>query len=106
MYSIVKCLRDKGAPRTTRGIADDEGFEGELRFSSAGTAGTAFLIEPDDEHMRTIIPALEYAQLVTMHVDMMRFRGIERDKAGVGYEQEWSVRFVGYGPPDDGDLLA
>jgi hypothetical protein len=100
MYSIVKCLRENGAPRTAQEIAADDGFEGELRFSMAGTVATAILIEPDDEHMRPVIPALEYAQLVAMHVDMMRFRGIERDKAGVGYEQEWSVKIIGYGPPD------
>jgi len=104
MYSIVKCLRDRGAPRTNQEIAADEGFEGELRFSSSGAAAVAILIEPDDEHMRPIIPALEHACLVAMHVDMMRFRGIERDKAGVGYEQEWSVRIIGYGPPDVDDL--
>ena len=101
MYSIVKCLRENGSPRTAQEIAADEGFEGELRFSSAGVSATAFLIEPDDEHMRPMIPALEHAQLVTMHIDMMRFRGIERDKAGVGYEQEWSVRIVGYAAPTD-----
>jgi hypothetical protein len=31
-----------------------------------------------------------------MYVDMMRFRGIEREKGGAGYEQEWSVRIIGY----------
>jgi len=31
-----------------------------------------------------------------MRVDMMMFRGIERDKSGAGYEQEWSVRVIGY----------
>jgi hypothetical protein len=46
--------------------------------------------------MRPLVPPLEHAQLVTMHVDMMRFRGIERDKAGVGHKQEWSVEIVGY----------
>lgn len=104
MYSIVKCLRDRGAPRTAKEIADDEGFEGELRFSSAGTVATAFLVEPDDEHMRPIIPVLEHAQLVTMHVDMMRLRGIERGKDGVGYEQEWSARIIGYAAPGLDDL--
>jgi len=104
MYSIVKCLREKGVPRTTQEITEDPGFEGELRFSSAGAARAAILIEQDDEHMRPIIPPLEHAELVTMHVDMMRFRGIERDKGGVGYEQEWSVRIIGYGPPDVDDL--
>jgi len=104
MYSIVKCLREQGVPRTSQEIAADEGFAGELRFSSAGASAIAILIEPDDEHMRPIIPALEHAQLVAMHVDLMRFRGIERNKAGVGYEQEWSVRITGYGPPDVDDL--
>jgi hypothetical protein len=96
MYSIVKCLREKGAPRSPQDISEDPGFEGELRFTSAGATSTAILVEQDDEHMRPLIPSIEHAQLVTMHVDMMRFRGIERDKAGVGYEQEWSVKIISY----------
>jgi hypothetical protein len=100
MYSIVKCLREKGVERSREEIASDPGFEGELRFDSLGPAARAILIEQDDEHMRPLIPPLEHAQLVTMHVDMMRFRGVERDKSGAGFEQEWSVKIIGYEAPD------
>jgi hypothetical protein len=31
-----------------------------------------------------------------MRVDMMGFRGIEREKGGARYHQEWSVQIVGY----------
>jgi hypothetical protein len=31
-----------------------------------------------------------------MRVDMMLFHGIERNKSGAGYEQEWSVQVIGY----------
>jgi hypothetical protein len=95
MFAIVKHLRHNGAPRTHQEISEDLGYEGELRFSGASAAHTAILIEPDDEHMRSLIPPLEYAQLVAMHVDMMRFRGVERTKDGVGFEQEWSVKIIG-----------
>jgi len=97
MYSIVKLLRDKGVPRSEQAIRNDEGFPGELRFASAGLVPTALLHDPDDEFFHPIIPRLEHAQLVVMHVDMMRFRGVERTKEGVGYEQEWSVKILGYG---------
>lgn len=96
MYSIVKLLRDKGVPRTQQAIKNDEGFQGELRFSGTGQISTAILHDADDEFMRPIIPPLEHAQLVVLQVDMMRFRGIERTKDGVGYEQEWSVKVIGY----------
>jgi hypothetical protein len=96
MYSIVKRLRDKGVTRSRDDIAIDHGYEGELRFGAVGLVPTATLTESDDEHFRPIIPALEHAELVVMRVDMMMFRGIERDKSGAGYEQEWSVRIVGY----------
>jgi hypothetical protein len=100
MYGIVKRLRHEGAPRTQQEISEDTGYEGELRFSGAGATPTAILIEPDDEHMRSITPSLDCAQLVAMRVDMMRFRGVERTKDGVGYEQEWSVQIIGYAAPD------
>lgn len=96
MHSIVKRLRDKGVPRSRDDIALDHGYTGELRFGLAGVVQTATLTEVDDEHLRPIIPSLEHAELVVMRVDMMMFRGIERDKSGAGYEQEWSVRIVGY----------
>jgi hypothetical protein len=67
-----------------------------LRFGLAGLVPTATLTEPEDEHMRQLIPSLEHAHLVVMRVDMMLFCGIERDKSGAGYEQEWSVRIGGY----------
>jgi hypothetical protein len=31
-----------------------------------------------------------------MRVDFMRFRGIEREKGGACYLQEWSVQIIGY----------
>jgi hypothetical protein len=96
MYSIVKRLRDKGVPRTPQAITNDEGRAGELRFAQSGTTSTATLHDPDDDCMRPIIPRLEHACLVVMQVDMMRFRGVERTQEGVGYEQEWSVKIVGY----------
>lgn len=96
MHSIVKRLREKGVPRSRDDIALDHGYEGELRYGAVGLVQTATLTEPDDEHMRPIIPSLEHAQLTVMRVDMMLFRGIERDKNGAGYEQEWSVRIIGY----------
>jgi hypothetical protein len=96
MYSILKRLRRNGAERTREEIASDPGYEGELRFEPAGTVARATLTEPEDEHMRPIIPPLEHAQLVVMRVDMMLFRGTERDKSGTGYEQEWSVKIIGY----------
>jgi hypothetical protein len=96
MYSIVKCLREAGVRRQSAEITEDPGFEGELRVGPVGSIVTAILVEPDDEHMRSIIPQLEHAQLALMRVDMMLFRGIERDKSGAGYEQEWSVQIIGY----------
>jgi hypothetical protein len=96
MHSIVKRLREKGVPRSRDDIALDHGYEGELRYGVVGTVATATLTEPEDEHMRPLIPSLEHAELVVMRVDMMMFRGIERDKSGAGYEQEWSVRIIGY----------
>lgn len=96
MHSIVKRLRDKGTVRSRDDVTLDHGYEGELRFATVGLISTATLTEPDDEHMHPIIPPLEHAQLVVMRVDMMLFRGVERDKSGAGYEQEWSVKIVGY----------
>jgi hypothetical protein len=96
MYSIVKRLRDHGVERTRDDITADPGYEGELRFEPAGLVSRATLIKQDDEHMRPIIPPLEHAQLVVMRVDMMLFRGIERDMKGAGHEQEWSVKIIGY----------
>jgi hypothetical protein len=96
MHSIVKRLYDKGIERSRAEVEADPGYQGELRFGRVGPASAATLIEPDDEHMRPLIPSLEHAQLVVMRVDMMLFRGIERDKSGAGYEQEWSVRVIGY----------
>jgi hypothetical protein len=96
MYSIVKRLYNGGIERPRTEVESDPGYQGELRFGRVGGVPTATLTEQDDEHMRPIIPSLEHAQLVVMHVDMMKFRGIERDKAGAGYEQEWSVRIIGY----------
>jgi hypothetical protein len=95
MYSIVKCLRVKGALRAAQEISGDPGFEGEMRFSRIGATSTALLIERDSEQIQAIIPMLEHAELASIHVDMMLFRGIERDMAGVGFEQEWAVRIVG-----------
>lgn len=96
MYSIVKPLKKHGVSRARDDVALDHGYQGELRFGLNGLVPTATLTEPDDEHMYPILPALEHAQLVVMRVDMMLFRGIERDKTGAGYEQEWSVKIVGY----------
>jgi hypothetical protein len=96
MYIIVKRLRDKGVLRTPQAITNDEGRAGELRFASSGAVPTATLHDPDDDCFRPIIPRLEHAQLITMQVDMMRFRGVERTAEGAGYEQEWSVKIIGY----------
>jgi hypothetical protein len=68
----------------------------DIRFGLVGLVPTATLTEPEGEHMRPLIPSLEHAHLVVMPVDMMLFRGVERDASGAGYEQEWSVRIVGY----------
>jgi hypothetical protein len=99
MYSIVKLLREKGKPRVAQAITNDPGYPGELRFTALGSVPTVILYEPDDEYMHPIIPMLEHAQLVVMAVDMMKFRGVERDKDGAGYEQEWSVKIIGYEAP-------
>lgn len=99
MYSIVKLLRESGAPRRPEAITNDPGHPGELRVSAQGSVSTALLYDPDDEFMRPIIPRLEHAQLIAMRVDLMRFHGIERTKDGVGFEQEWSVQIVGYDAP-------
>jgi hypothetical protein len=96
MHSIVKRLREKGVSRSREEVALDHGYQGEIRFGLAGLVPTVTLTEPDDEHMRPLISSLEHAQLVVMRVDMMLFRGVERDANGAGYEQEWSVRIVGY----------
>jgi hypothetical protein len=96
MYSIVKLLRNNGISRPRIEVTDDPGHEGELRFEPTGSVYRATLTEPEDEHMRLIIPALEHAQLVVMRVDMMLFRGIERGNNGAGCEQEWSVKIIGY----------
>lgn len=102
MYSIVKLLRENGAPRRPEAITNDEGYAGELRVSAQGNVPAAVLHDPNDEFMRPIIPRLEHAQLVAMRVDLMRFHGIERNKEGVGFEQEWSVQIIGYGAPEHG----
>jgi len=96
MYSIVKRLYEKGIERQCADISSDPGYIGELISGLVGPARTATLIWQDDEHRRPIIPQLEHAQLVLMRVDMMKFCGVEREKGGAGYEQEWSVQIIGY----------
>jgi hypothetical protein len=96
MNSIIKRLRDKGIARPRDEVALDHGHQGELRYGLVGQIHTATLTDPDDEHMHPITLSLEHAELVVMRVDMMLFRGVERDKGGVGCEQEWSVKIVGY----------
>jgi len=96
MQGIVKRLRTNGARRPKEEITEDPGYAGELRVGPTNAGVTAILIEQDDERMRPIIPTLEHAQLAVMRVDLMLLRGIERDKTGAGFEQEWSVQIVGY----------
>lgn len=71
------------ARRTPDDIARDRGFKGELRFSSIGSTPTAILTAQDDDYIWPIIPMLEHAELVYIEVNVMCFRGIERDLEGV-----------------------
>lgn len=78
MNSIVERLRESGVSRPNIEISDDPGYEGKLRVGAPGSVVTAILIEPDDEHIRPVIPPLNHAPFTVVRIDMMLLHGIER----------------------------
>jgi len=91
MYSIVKRLRSGGIRKNDRDIQADPGAAGELTLSISSGGPQAKLAKHDDSRQEPIIPILTDAKLVTMHLDKMLFRGIERGEGGAECVQEWSV---------------
>jgi hypothetical protein len=57
-----------------------------LRIGLAGVVPKAALTEVDDEDFHPIFAPIEHAELVIMRMETMMFRGVERDKSGLGYE--------------------
>jgi hypothetical protein len=93
MYSKVKVLRKRGTRRGDHEIGADSGIDGDLTLALCRGGCELKLAADDGSRQDPVIPVLYEAELVTMHGNMMLFRGIERiPETGAEFRQEWSVK--------------
>lgn len=92
---MVKVLRIRGQRKPDRDILSSEAQEGDLTLAFCAGSADLNLNRLNDSTGTTLLPTLHDARLISMHSMKMLFRGIEKDRSGAEFVQEWSVQVGG-----------
>lgn len=91
MEATVKFLRQQGRRKPQHLINDEPGLRGRIALATGGGWAELRLASPDPRELAPLA-VLHDVRLVTLHDDVLHFRGIEYAPDGTEHIQEWTAR--------------